>query len=135
MNKIEWKSTYELGIQLIDDQHKKLIDIINDVYEAQKAGTSKEMIHKALADLLEYTKYHFDAEEDLLKQHHYHEVDEHIKEHDEFVRKIKSFLNDSKSGNLVLSLKTIDYLKDWTINHILGTDKEYGEFILLKELG
>jgi hemerythrin len=135
MKKIEWKSTYELGIQLIDDQHKKLINIMNDVYEAQKAGTSKEIINHSLNELLEYTKYHFEAEEDLIRQHNFENMEAHIEEHNEFIEQINSFINESKAGNLVLSLKTLDYLKDWTINHILGSDKEYGEFILQKELG
>lgn len=135
MSKIEWKKTYELGIQLIDDQHKKLVSIINDVFDAQKAGTGKEIIHNALKELVEYTEYHFNAEEDMLRQHKYGAIECHIEEHNSFAEQIQSFLNDSKSGNLVLSLKTIDYLKDWTINHILGTDKEYGEFILHQELG
>ena len=135
MSIIQWKKTYNIGIGLIDDQHKKLIEILNELYEAHKSGTGKDLVNISLEKLVEYTYYHFDAEENMLRANNYPDLQSHIKEHNQFKEKITGFLNESKNGNLLLSIKTIDYLKDWTINHILGTDKEYSDYLLDVELG
>ncbi|MBN1302252.1 MAG: hemerythrin family protein [Melioribacteraceae bacterium] len=135
MSYIKWKSTYSIGIKVIDDQHKKLIEILNDLFEAHKLGTRKELITSALEKHTDYLLYHFKTEEDILRENNCPGLEEHIEEHNIFRSQISNFLSDTKKGNLLLSIKTIDYLKDWTINHILGTDKEYGEYLLEIELG
>ncbi len=135
MSIIHWRNTYSLGIGLIDEQHKKLLEILNELYEAHKIGTGKDLVNSSLEKLVEYTCYHFQAEEDMLRENNYPNLQDHIEEHNEFKKKITGFLDDSSKGNLLLSIKTIDYLKDWTINHILGTDKEYSDYLLDIELG
>ncbi len=132
---IVWRDSYKIGVDQIDAQHKKLLLIINDLYEAHKRGTSQTMIIKILNELVEYTNYHFTIEEDLFKQYDYPQKDIHLDEHRYFVGRIAELQQESKKGNLLLSLKTIDFLKDWTINHILGTDKEFGNYINENEIG
>lgn len=132
---LTWRETYGIGITAIDNQHKQLIKIINDLFEAHHAGMGKEVIGKTLSDVIDYTHYHFDCEEDMMKQCGYSELTNHLKEHKDFRDQINKFSAEANKGNLILSIKTIDYLKDWTINHILGTDKEFGEFLLKKEIG
>jgi hemerythrin-like metal-binding protein len=126
---ITWKDPYNIGIQIIDDQHKKLVDIINELYEAQKIGTSQTIINDVIKQLENYTKYHFDSEEGIQTANRYPEFDQHKAEHEEFIGKLLEFKKDANRNNLLLSLKTIDYLKDWTINHILGSDKDFGDYL------
>jgi len=132
---INWKETYDIGFRKIDEQHLKLIDIINELHEAHTKGTGQMILGEILDRLVDYTIYHFDTEEELFKQYEYPKAKEHLVEHKEFTDQVTEFLNDSKTGNLILTLKTMDYLKDWTITHILGTDKEFGDFVREKELG
>lgn len=135
MSAINWKNTYSIGISIIDEQHKKLLEILNELYDAHQMGASKEIVNSSLQKLAEYTDYHFDAEENMLQENNYPDLDDHIMEHNIFKQKISGFMREAQNGNLLLSIKTIDYLKDWTINHILGTDKEYSDYLLNIELG
>lgn len=129
MSTIEWKSIYEIGIENIDAQHKQLIEIINRLHEANVTGTSKMIVGEILQELLDYTIFHFNEEEMFLTNHNYPGFDKHKSEHEEFKNKIIKFIDDSKKQQLLISIKVIEYLKEWTISHILGNDKEYAEFI------
>lgn len=135
MATIVWRETYSVGIQKIDDQHKVLISIINELYEAHKQGTSQTVIVEVLEKLINYTNYHFSMEEDLFTQYDYPQQKDHVDEHKYFVGQVADLKQESRKGNLLLSLKTIDFLKDWTINHILGTDMDFSSFLQERELG
>jgi hemerythrin-like metal-binding protein len=132
---LKWLDTYDIGFKIIDEQHKKLIDIINELYEAQRHGTSQIAIIDTLDKLADYTVYHFATEEKLFAQYEYPKTTEHLAEHKSFVDQVVKFQQELKMGSLLLSLKTMEYLKDWTITHILGSDREFGEFVQLRELG
>ncbi|MCK9424662.1 MAG: bacteriohemerythrin [Ignavibacteriaceae bacterium] len=134
MQKLVWKDAYDIGIQVIDDQHKMLINIINDLYAANASGSAHLVMESIFKQLADYVHYHFSTEEDMFQQYGYPGAQAHIAEHDEFRDKIKNLQGENRSGNIILSLKTIDYLKDWTINHILGTDREFSNFIKSVEL-
>jgi len=129
MSKIIWKESFNIGIKVIDDQHKKLIDIINQLYDAQQTGTSQTIIVDILTKLSDYTIYHFEMEEEMQSANRFPKFEQHKGEHDEFVLRLIDLKKDVDRNNLLLSLKTIDFLKDWTINHILGSDKDFGEYL------
>jgi len=129
MTNIQWNDTYSVGFKLIDDQHKILISLINDLYVAQHFGTLQTAIIGVLEKLAAYTVYHFNSEKELFAQYKYPKTSEHLAEHDYFVDKVKGFQQELNRGGILLSLKTMDFLKDWTITHILGSDKEFGEFV------
>ncbi|MCK9211495.1 MAG: bacteriohemerythrin [Candidatus Latescibacterota bacterium] len=135
MAHFKWNDNYNIGFKLIDDQHKILISIINDLYDAQRHGLLQSTISETLDKLSDYTVYHFSYEKELFAQHAYPKAAEHLEEHDYFVDKVKDLQLELSKGSIVLSLKTMDFLKDWTITHILGSDKEFGEFVKQRELG
>lgn len=125
---IKWKSVYSLGIPIIDDQHQKWIKIFNSFHDAQQKGEGQLFIEDTLKEFMDYTKYHFSEEEYLFGKSEYPKAEEHIQEHKNFIRKLTLLQHDFKKNNLLLSIKTIDALKDWLIDHILGTDREFGEY-------
>jgi len=131
---ITWNSNFSIGVSLIDDQHKKLVEILSELVDAQKMGTGAQIIQDIMDRLVDYTVYHFSSEEQLFEEYRYPKAAEHKDEHDEFTSKVKMYQYSCKSGNLILSMKILDYLKDWTISHILGTDKEFAAYLLAKEL-
>ncbi|MBI5726918.1 MAG: hemerythrin family protein [Ignavibacteriales bacterium] len=133
MSKLIWKQTYDIGLEVIDSQHRILVELINDLYEANSTGAAGQVVEDVFMKLSDYTHYHFSSEEDMLKLYGYPKLEEHIAEHEGFRLTIKKLKSETKGGNIILSLKTIDYLKDWTINHILGTDREFGEFVRHRE--
>ncbi len=131
---IQWKNIYSVGVDLIDDQHKKLIELINELQEAQQSGMASLLMEDVFNRLVEYTVYHFSTEEQLFKDHNYPGAKLHNNEHEEFVNKINYLKYQAQDGNLLITLKTLDFLKDWLINHVLGGDQEFGAFINELEL-
>lgn len=129
MSNIIWKESFSIGIRVIDDQHRKLMEIINELYDAQRIGTSQFIMNGVINRLEDYTIYHFKLEEEMQSLNLYPNFNQHIEEHQEFIGKLSKFKQDSIRNNLLLSIKTIDFLKDWTINHILGSDREFGEYL------
>ena len=132
---VTWKKTFEIGFELIDEQHKIFVQLLNDLHEAQMKGTSQHIIKDSLAKFVDYTHYHFATEEELFKQYSYPLTEEHLEEHSYFIDKVRIFQLNSQTNDLLTSLKTLDFLKDWTINHILGTDQQFSDFVRSRELG
>ncbi len=125
MELVSWKPDYSVEVDQIDVQHQKLVKMINDLYAAMKEGKGKEVIGKILDGLLNYTKVHFRDEEKLMAQAGYGDIPAHHKIHEEFVQKVDEFNKDFESGKVLLSIEILSFLRDWLINHIMGTDRNY----------
>ena len=119
-----WKEEYNLGIELIDDQHKKLVSIINDLYSAFYRKDSNTMLFKILCEMETYSHQHFATEENYFKITMYKNQSEHILSHNEFRHKAKDFKQQFQSGQPI-TFRLINYLKEWLLKHILKEDKEY----------
>lgn len=128
----EWTEDLSVGVLTIDEQHKKLIAIINELNDAMKNGKAKEIIGKVIKELLDYTKYHFSKEEGLMAQANYIGIESHKLIHSQFVKNIENFENDFKNGKITVTLELINFLKDWLIKHIMGTDKKYSSTLIEK---
>ncbi len=122
---IEWNDTFSVGIEEIDNQHKKLIELINQLHEAVKDRKTAEVLDGILNELAEYTVYHFKTEEDYFEEFNYPETELHKKEHGMFVAKVIGYIDDNKTGKLLISLKVLNFLSYWLINHIGESDQKY----------
>jgi hemerythrin-like metal-binding protein len=129
MKKLSWSSKYSIGVREIDSQHKKLVEIINDVIKAINSGNDNKKIMNVLNSLADYTVSHFATEEELMMKYEYPEFNAHKDEHEKLVNEIKIFRNDYIQEKVSLSIDIANYLKDWLINHIMDTDKKLGEFL------
>jgi len=125
---IQWGPKYFIGLKEIDDQHKVLVDLINDVYANFGKDGNKRTVSKVLNELVNYTVFHFGNEEQYFKKFGYNDSENHNKQHKMFVDKIKKIAHDFDSGDATISLDLVDFLKDWLINHILKIDKKYVSF-------
>lgn len=126
---LNWDNNYSVGVGAMDDEHKKLLAIMNNLYDSMKAGKSKEVLDQVFQDLIDYTKFHFSDEEALMKQVNYPGLNEQLIQHKELTNKVLEYQNKFKTGALFVSIEVMDFLKNWLINHILRSDKKYGEFI------
>lgn len=124
-----WRDDYSVNIKQIDDQHKKLFDYVNEIHEAMKTKKTKDELGGIIKKLAGYTVTHFKVEENYFEKYDYPEKAVHKVEHDVFVDKVKGFQKDLDSGKLLLSLEIINFLRDWLVNHIKGTDKKYSAFL------
>ena len=124
---ITWSNMLATGVKEIDDQHKKLIDLINQLNDAMHAGKGHEVLAKVLTDLVSYTLYHFGTEERLMGQHHYEDSPAHKNEHHKFVATVSDFKKKFDSGSAMISVEIMNFLRDWLANHIMKTDKKFGQ--------
>lgn len=129
---IEWSEKFLTGVKEADEQHKKLVEVVNELYEAMKQGKGKEVLDKILDELVKYADYHFSTEETLMSKYGFPELAAHKKEHENFKVKIKEFLEKKAKGEVTLSIEVMNFLKEWLVKHIMGTDKKYGPFLQQK---
>ncbi len=124
-----WNDKYSVGIKELDAQHKQLINILNELYEAMQNATAQNALGKIINELVSYTKLHFATEEKYMERYNYSGLASQKKEHEKFVEKVNLFKQDFESGKLALSLNVASFVKDWLSSHILGSDKQYGPFL------
>ena len=126
---ITWSDTYSIKVPAMDEQHKKLLNIMNELHEAQKQGKSKEVIEKTLKGLVDYTRTHLSAEERFLQQNKYPKLAEHQAIHKNLLASVQKYMDKYKAGESVIAAELNNFLKDWLLKHILNVDMEYGKFI------
>ena len=124
---ISWSNMLSTGIDEQDNQHKKLIDLINQLNDAMKAGKGTEVLGKVLSELVNYTVFHFGYEEKLMGQHNYSDTPAHKAEHVKFVQTVGDFKKKFDSGNAVITVEIMNFLRDWLTSHIMKTDKKLGQ--------
>ncbi len=129
---IDWNDSLSVKIDSIDDEHKKLINMINEFYENIETKSNDELISKLIKEMKEYTLVHFSTEEKYFEQFNYPGYESHKKEHDAFVKKVIYVEKRFLEGSLLLSLEITKFLMDWLKEHIRGTDQQYTEFLIMK---
>jgi hemerythrin len=125
MSYLKWSDKYSLNVEEIDEQHKKLVGLVNDMYDAMHAGKGRDMIGTVIAEFVDYTDYHFKAEERLLRQNGYPEYDEHKEMHDKLYRKARSIKEAFDRGNTPTAIEVMVILTNWLNTHILEEDRKY----------
>jgi len=126
---IEWSDTYLVGIEQVDEHHRHLVTLLNNTYDVFVSHGQKVEIEKVIGELVDYATYHFASEEPLMSQFCFPQADQHLQQHEYFIRQIKSHQADYSEGRSALSLELIVFLKDWLLEHILVRDRELAEFI------
>ena len=129
---VEWKDEYSVGIDSIDQQHKKLLNLINQLQTAVDYSTGEEFERDALDELVDYTKTHFSYEEGLMRDNDYPDFEPHKLQHEEMFRKVGEVLAEYEKDQDTAMHNAAEYLKDWLINHINGTDKQYSSYLIAK---
>ena len=129
MSFFPWNDGYSVNIREIDEQHKRLVSLVDEMYEAMRAGKGSEVLGKILADLIHYTKTHFATEERYFRLYGYPEFEVHKKEHDILTGQAMDLKEKFDAGQTALSSQTGTFLKNWLINHIQKTDKKYSAFL------
>ena len=125
---MKWDESMSVGVAEFDRQHGVLIDLINQLSDAMSIGKGKDVLGGILVKLSRYTRHHFSAEEELFERYAYPEAQSHIQAHINLTRKVYELKNAFDSGKKILSLETMNFLKDWLNNHIMIVDKQYGPY-------
>ncbi|MDD3568225.1 MAG: bacteriohemerythrin [Bacteroidales bacterium] len=122
---VGWNDSFRIGISWVDDQHKVLFGLINNLYTTYGKSKSKSQLKLVLDELLDYTIYHFGNEEEVFKQINYEGTEKHLVQHKRFIDQIKSFREEFNAGDMSVALDVVHFLQDWLVTHIQRTDKAY----------
>jgi hemerythrin len=129
MGLIKWNKFYSVHIEEIDNQHKRLIDLINRMYDAMKSGKGRDALSAVLAELVDYTVYHFETEERMFLQHGYAEYEAHKIIHDDLTRRTRELKDQLDRGNDLITMDVMLFLSNWLNVHILEVDKKYVPYL------
>lgn len=125
VEKVNWDDSYLLGIADIDDQHKKLLMIANELYEITTGSPESYKLKMAavLKKLTDYTVYHFSSEEEYMRSHGYMGADAHKMAHDNFVKEVSYHIQRLSSESIDEGGRFYSYVAGWVLNHIAKADK------------
>jgi hemerythrin-like metal-binding protein len=125
---IEWSSAIDVNVEKFNTQHKGLVDLVNALHDAMVKGKGKEVLESTLSNLVDYTKNHFQDEETAMEKYAYPSLLQHRLEHRKLTDQVLAFQKKYQSGEKYISIEILNFLKNWLINHIMGTDKKYGVY-------
>jgi len=126
---LAWDDSWSVHVPVLDGQHKKLIELINNLYSAMREGAAASVMSNVVSELVAYTKSHFAAEEGLMRQRGYPELESHRKLHRDLTDRVLQLEGDLRAGRSVVTLQVMDFLKSWLRTHILGEDRRYIPFL------
>lgn len=128
---IEWDRKYETGIEKVDEQHRKLVELINNLYERVVLNEDMKAVQDAMVDLKLYTIFHFSTEEKLFKKFEYEEEDQeaHLQKHQTFIDELQNYFSDDKSTQYELGYRLVEFLKKWLFSHILVCDMKFARHL------
>ncbi len=129
-----WKDEYSVGVQSLDDDHRKLLNLINKLQTAVHYQTGDVFEKEALDEVIAYTKYHFEREEKLMEEAGYPDLDAHRKIHQRMIAKVDEFVKEYETKGHEVLEEVAAYLKDWLVDHINGTDQEYSALLQEKKV-
>lgn len=125
----QWDSRYSVKVHAMDDQHKKLFEIVHELYTAMQSGKGKAVAGDVLARLIDYTEHHFAAEEAIMEKNHYPQLANHRAEHRDLENKVRAFKKEFDAGSKAITLELMTFLQNWLTNHILSVDQKYSDFL------
>lgn len=129
MKLINCNEQLRVGVQQLDEQHCRLVDIINLLHDALKDGQGLQAIQQTLQQLHEYTETHFRQEEGLLEEYGYPQLEEHRAAHHQLSLQLIRFQQEMQSEPQMTKHHLLQFLLDWLISHIKSEDRAYGSFL------
>ncbi|PKH86161.1 hemerythrin [Colwellia sp. Bg11-28] len=133
IKQIKWSKEYSIGIEYIDQDHKKLLHLLNQFSIAFDYAQCEEFEREALEELVSYTKYHFKREEKLMEDYGYPGLAEHQEEHQAMIDKVEEYVAIYNIEGHDSLKQVTNLLTYWLINHIQESDTQYRDYLV--ELG
>jgi len=132
-NLVTWSATYSVGIKLIDDQHKELLNLVNDMYN--HVNNDNEEAERAyfqgiIRQVVDYVKIHFATEEKIMKGTKFKGYAGHKRVHDSFILSVVDIIKKFDEGKRVSLIYFTNFIKDWILTHIAIMDKQYFEYLM-----
>lgn len=132
MSYVDWNDSMSVGVRAIDQQHRQLLALINELHDAMTQGQGTRVLQQIVDGLIEYTNVHFATEESYLDACNYVDCTAHKKQHRDFVAQVTDFKQGFDEGRLMLTLDVMSFLGEWLVDHIQGSDASYVPFLELE---
>jgi len=126
---LEWKDAYSVRNPVLDGQHKVLVMLLNSLHEAVLEGKGRGVAAGILSELVDHTRLHFSTEERIMREKGYPDFDSHKAEHDMLMAEVVRFQQDYGDGTARLTIKLVQFLKDWLSEHLVETDQKYIPYV------
>ena len=129
MPKIVWTQDLSVNVTRFDNEHKRLVEMLNKLNESMSQGQGKTVLTSILFELTNYAKTHFKNEEEAMEKCNYPGIVEHKKEHTDFINKVDDMSKQFASGTTSISIQVFNFLLSWVQNHIKTVDKKYSTYL------
>ena len=126
---VTWCDEYNVNVEEIDNQHQKMLELVNSLHDAVEARVDKDGLKDLLVELVEFTRLHFSTEEQLMKKHDYPDLAKHHKEHRLLLLYLVDLVEVVSSGENLSFYSDYDVSTDWALTHIYECDKSLGAFL------
>lgn len=132
---MDWSERYSIGVAIFDDEHKKLIAIINNLHAAITKGINNDDLKRISDSLVEYTLMHFRHEEMYFDDWAYPDAVAHTANHAKLREQVFTYRRQIQEKNSAeLGMEMLEFLRQWLSHHILVEDRKYGQFLYHKGL-
>jgi len=122
---ITWSSKYSVGVEVLDNQHKALIDILNEFHAASIRGKAQQVAGPLIRRMVSQAAEHFATEERLLESSSYPGLAGHRKAHQELTAKVAEFVLRHEKGDTTMYMQLLYFMRDWLAKHMQTLDHEY----------
>lgn len=126
---MEWNDEMSVGVAELDDDHKQLIRVINQLGADYDDAARRNAVRQSLVALQRYAEFHFAREEKVMAVCGYPALQAHKKEHGDFIQRIRDlnrrFDADPARSAEVVNEALLTFLQDWLKHHILIEDQAY----------
>lgn len=129
MNRIEWSEEWSVGVHVLDEEHKRIIDVINELELIIPCKNTDERLTICMSKIAHYISKHFYHEEHILQANNYPDLKDHLIQHIYFKRAIADFHMMLLEQERMVGFELLRFLRDWFVDHILREDKAYTPFV------
>lgn len=126
---IKWRDSYSVGIEQFDNEHRKLVELINRMFVIVRNKDDIMALSDAVARLIDYTEFHFASEEAAMEKVNFPNLKTHKKQHAKLERQVLAFQQRILSVDDTVRMEFYHFLRDWLLVHIMEEDKQYTQFL------
>ena len=130
MSFLEWNNQYNVGVEGIDQDHRKFLELINTLHDAVRQGKGQDLQGKILSNLITHVHSHFAAEEDFMRRCRYPSYEDHKSEHRVFAGRVYGLQRELALGNQSTATEMFNTIANWFQHHITGTDVKLRPYAL-----
>jgi len=128
-NFLRWHPDYGIGVEEVDREHQRLFSFVEALASATQAGSRQSELEEVIGQLLSYTLYHFDREEELMRNIGYPFLADHQREHMALRQRVQEIRSRSEAGDVAVATDLANLIAAWLKCHTTTTDRRIGSYM------